>query len=338
VRGKCAPPRHTASATGQQFVSLLLDLASAEAAAAQKDPRAPPPAAAAPSAAAASAARDLSRLSVAARCAYLAVVDLCDLASGEPAQWLTGLSSPVPTVFALEVVQRTLASHATLFLGQPDFRHLLHEHVCPLALKCMQHTVQHQAVTDWEHALRACHLTATLLLSYARAVRTEAEILLVTLGKMLEAEGTPIWQRALVLETFRLLSSDAPLLTAIFTAYDLSPSSSNALATLVGATTKLLTSPQVDFLAHAEFIEPLFLRLSRSASNSKAATFNTALYSEADGSHVTNDYAAALAIECVLSSAPPHTSPTPPHTSPHLPPTSPRQPRPPLAGPGLLPG
>ncbi|EOD39941.1 hypothetical protein EMIHUDRAFT_223134 [Emiliania huxleyi CCMP1516] len=212
--------------------------------------------------------------------------------------WLTGLSSPVPTVFALEVVQRTLASHATLFLGQPDFRHLLHEHVCPLALKCMQHTVQHQAVTDWEHALRACHLTATLLLSYARAVRTEAEILLVTLGKMLEAEGTPIWQRALVLETFRLLSSDAPLLTAIFTAYDLSPSSSNALATLVGATTKLLTSPQVDFLAHAEFIEPLFLRLSRSASNSKAATFNTALYSEADGSHVTNDYAAALAIEC----------------------------------------
>jgi hypothetical protein len=81
---------------------------------------------------------------------------------------------------------------------------------------------------------------------------------------MLESESTPVWQRALVLETFRVLAADAPLLTSIFTTYDLSPSASNALAALVAATAKLLASPAVDLAAHAEFIETLFVRINRS--------------------------------------------------------------------------
>ena len=37
------------------------------------------------------------------------------------------------------------------------------------------------------------------------------------------------------------------------------------------------------------------------ATIAKQASFNQSLYSESDGSHVTTDYAAALAIECILA-------------------------------------
>jgi len=163
LSSKSATIRRTASATSQQFVALLLDLAAAEMTSGRS------------AGASAAGSGDLAHLSVVARCAYLSVLDLCMLASGEGTQWLTGLSAPVPDSFALEVVQRSLASSHALFLQQPDFRHLLREHACPLALKCMQHAAQHHAVTDWENVLRACHLTSTLLAGYAK-VRSRAGV------------------------------------------------------------------------------------------------------------------------------------------------------------------
>lgn len=164
LSSKSATIRSTASATSQQFVALLLDLAAAEMTSGRSAGASGRPAA---------GSGDLAHLSVVARCAYLSVLDLCMLASGEGTQWLTGLSAPVPDSFALEVVQRSLASSHALFLQQPDFRHLLREHACPLALKCMQHAAQHHAVTDWDKVLRACHLTSTLLAGYAK-VRSRA--------------------------------------------------------------------------------------------------------------------------------------------------------------------
>eukprot|EP00967_Tisochrysis_lutea_P116034 scaffold186388_cov29-Tisochrysis_lutea.AAC.7 len=156
LSAKSPTVRRTASATGQQFVALLLELAMGEAAAA---------AAAEPTA---ESSTKLARLPVASRCAYLAMLDLCLLAAGEPPQWLSPLGAPVPVLFALEVVQRALATSEQLFLGHAHFRHLLRERVCPLALKCMQHAAQHTAVGEWEMVLRTCHLATTLLGGYAK--------------------------------------------------------------------------------------------------------------------------------------------------------------------------
>ena len=86
--------KNTASATVQQFVALLLDAVAAESGtltpSAAADADAERHEAADASAPVAPTAAELSALSVAARCAYQAIQDLCLLANGDPALWLPG--------------------------------------------------------------------------------------------------------------------------------------------------------------------------------------------------------------------------------------------------------
>ena len=106
----------------------------------------------------------------------------------------------MPVPFALEVIQRTLRSHSTLFLHDPPFQYILRERTTPLVLRTMQRSQQ-----EWAVSLRLCHLTCTLLTVYSSKLRTESEILLAMLSKDLLNEAAPIWQRALALETFRVV-------------------------------------------------------------------------------------------------------------------------------------
>ena len=288
----------TASAIVQQFVALLLDHVAAEGL---------PAAPAKEGALAAPTEEALKSLSVATRCSYLAIRDLCLLANGEPALWLPG-SGPVGVPFALEVIQRTLQSHKALFTSLTPFRYLLRERVSSLVLKTMQAPMQ-----EWPAALRLAHLTSTLLSGYAAVLRTECEILLSMLVKTAAAEASPLWHRALALEACRVVSADPPGLYALFAAYDMAaksappPSLTSSLraepagvfATFVASLCGLLKSPTVNFAQHAEYIEAHFLRQHRQMpSVERTATFNIGLYSEGDGTHLTNDYAASLAVEC----------------------------------------
>ena len=288
----------TASAIVQQFVALLLDHVAAEGL---------PAAPAKEGALAAPTEEALKSLSVATRCSYLAIRDLCLLANGEPALWLPG-SGPVGVPFALEVIQRTLQSHKALFTSLTPFRYLLRERVSSLVLKTMQAPMQ-----EWPAALRLAHLTSTLLSGYAAVLRTECEILLSMLVKTAAAEASPLWHRALALEACRVVSADPPGLYSLFAAYDMAaksappPSLTSSLraepagvfATFVASLCGLLKSPTVNFAQHAEYIEAHFLRQHRQMpSVERTATFNIGLYSEGDGTHLTNDYAASLAVEC----------------------------------------
>ena len=203
--------------------------------------------------------------------------------------------------FALEVVQRCLASHGRLFRGRAPFVFLLRERVAALVLKMVQ-----QPQPEWAVALRLAHLTCTMLASYAPTF-TESEVLLTALTKLLEADGVPIWQRALVLEALRVMLQEPPLLRAFFLSYDADrpTTARRPFCTLVGhAVHSVLRSKEADLHSHAEYIEPIYLRHARASGPAAAMgtrpTVNLALYSEADGSGVTNDYMAALAIECQL--------------------------------------
>ena len=69
---------------------------------------------------------------------------------------------------------------------------------------------------------------------------------------------------------------------------------------MIGAATKFLRSPTVDLGANAQYVELHFLRHHRAAASGKLAAFNLNLYAETDGSQITNDYAAALAMNCVV--------------------------------------
>lgn len=172
--------KNTASATVQQFVALLLDAVAAEHSASESSdgsgnggsaatalpPGMPPPdeSLQPPSSA------ELSSLSVAARCAFMAVQDLCLLANGEPALWLPG-SGPVSIPFAFEVINRTLVSHQRLFTRVHPFRYLLRERACALVLKNAR-----KPSLEWATALRLADLSATILSKYASTLRTESEV------------------------------------------------------------------------------------------------------------------------------------------------------------------
>jgi hypothetical protein len=175
---RSATIKNTASATVQQFVALLLDAVAAEMIPTGSSASAPASASSADATAAGAAAggsrgssarsnsqpppsrEELAELSVAARCAFMAVQDLCLLANGEPALWLPG-SGPISVPFAFEVINRTLVSHQPLFCSVGPFRFLLRERVCALVLRTMQ-----QPSLEWAISLRLHHLTATLLSCY----------------------------------------------------------------------------------------------------------------------------------------------------------------------------
>jgi len=282
--------RNTAVATVQQFIALLLDIVAGETDVAAEGG----PAAADGTGRGGAQRPNLEGLSVAARCTFLAFQDLCLLANGESAQWLPG-SGPVRISFALEMVQRTLQSHSELFMNRRPFRYLLKERACPLLLKTMQQPQQ-----EWHPMLRLLHLTATLLSGYAHLLRTEAEIILSMLARTLAADATPIWHRTLILEVFRVLVQHETLLQHIFTSYDVGNAASGVFAKLTASVSKVLLSPAVDFGAHAEYIEKQYLRLHRTASgsSSSARSFSLALYSETDGTGLSSDHMAALAVQC----------------------------------------
>ena len=161
-----------------QFVSLLLELAAAEPADAASGAT-PTPAAPSPrgrswtptTGSRAAPMPDLAALSVASRCAFLAMQDLCLLADTEPATWLPG-AGPVPVPFALEVIQRMLQNNGPLLKGRAAFAFLLAERVCPLVLKAMRASAQH----EWPTALRLCHLTGALIRGYSGPLVTECEV------------------------------------------------------------------------------------------------------------------------------------------------------------------
>ena len=149
--------------------------------------------------------------------------------------------------------------------------------------------------------LRLLHLTATLLSGYAHLLRTEAEIILSMLARTLAADATPIWHRTLILEVFRVLVQHETLLQHIFTSYDVGNAASGVFAKLTASVSKVLLSPAVDFGAHAEYIEKQYLRLHRTASgsSSSARSFSLALYSETDGTGLSSDHMAALAMASI---------------------------------------
>ena len=282
--------KNTASATVQQFVALLLDAVAAEKPVSA--PTAPGDTLKAPS------AETLASLSVAARCAFMAVQDLCLLAHGEPSLWLPG-SGPVSVPFAFEVINRTLASHAPLFISFAPFTFLLRERCCALVLKTMQQPSQ-----EWPVALRLAHLTATLLSLYTSVLRTHSEILISVLIKTAANETAPTWQRVLALEVCRVVAVDPALLRQLYEAYDRQPASSNVFAPFTMATCALLKSPSFSFQSRAETIEAQFLAINRASLSARGHSFNVALYSDVDGSQLTPDHVASLAIECQVGMHP----------------------------------
>jgi hypothetical protein len=89
----------------------------------------------------------------------------------------------------------------------------------------------------------------------------------------------------------------------LFEGFDKQAGTSKVFATFTTAICALLRSPAFGFPNKADAIEAHFLAQHRAAASARGGAFNIALYSEVDGSGLTIEHAAALAIECQVGIA-----------------------------------
>ncbi len=168
----------------------------------------------------------------ASRDAYLVFSDLCSLANGEPATFLS-LDSLSKT-FSLELIESVLSNHQRLFgstggakanaISHPELLFLLRSKVCPLLIKSLSEP------PAFPIHLRLMRLLFLLLRQFSSDLVLEVEILLSILlrtihpsSQELAAHGgspPPFWQRVLALEVLRSLCSDDVFLRNLWAWYD----------------------------------------------------------------------------------------------------------------------
>ncbi|PWN51612.1 hypothetical protein IE53DRAFT_43521 [Violaceomyces palustris] len=170
------------------------------------------------------------------RDAYLLFSDLCALASGEDAPFLS-LSSLSKT-FSLELIESVLTNHSKLFKpsmpseskanSHPELLLILRSKTCPLLIKALSET------PVFPTHLRLMRLLFLLLRQFSNELVLEVEILMNILLRFVQpstreerhtfslssSPSTPMWQRVLALEVVRSLCSDPVFLRNLWVWYD----------------------------------------------------------------------------------------------------------------------
>ncbi|THH26880.1 hypothetical protein EUX98_g7308 [Antrodiella citrinella] len=176
--------------------------------------------------------------------------DLCLLANSERPKFLK-LDSLRKT-FALELIESVLTNYHDLFRKHPEELLLLQHHLCPLLLKALSDR------PNFPLTLRATRVVFLLLKQFSSEFKTEAEVFLMLLIKIIGVEsdgGTPAqstdsihiqanrpqWMRVLAMEVMRGLCSDAELVRNVWDRYDAEEGGSKVFSSLVAALRRLVT-------------------------------------------------------------------------------------------------
>ncbi|KAI9336199.1 hypothetical protein DFJ73DRAFT_850653 [Zopfochytrium polystomum] len=146
--------------------------------------------------------------------AYVLFQDLCQLANGEPPNFLP--ISAVPKNLVLELIDAILSSHWSLFQSHMELFSLLRDRICPTLLKAFKEN------GDFFSSVRVLRVVSIIVKHFTSTLSTECEIFLSMLTKLLDPEtNVPPWQRVLVLEVYRGLCSMDGFIQSIFKTYDL---------------------------------------------------------------------------------------------------------------------
>ncbi|EKM50999.1 uncharacterized protein PHACADRAFT_128641 [Phanerochaete carnosa HHB-10118-sp] len=187
-----------------------------------------------------------------ARDAFAVFEDLCLLANSERPKFLR-LESLRKT-FALELIESVLTNYHDLFRKHDELLMLLRHHLCPLLLKALSDR------PSFPLTLRATRVVFLLLKQFLLELKTEAEVFLMLLIKIVSPEssegmtpsqstesfhpthgGRPQWMRVLSMEIMRGLCSDAELMRNVWVRYDAEESGSKVFTALVTALKRLVT-------------------------------------------------------------------------------------------------
>ncbi|KAF9973368.1 hypothetical protein BGZ73_003400 [Actinomortierella ambigua] len=173
-----------------------------------------------------------------AKDAYLLFQDLCMLTNSEPAKFLKLAS--LSKTFGLELIESVLTNHFHLFKEHAEFALLLRERVCPLIIKNFSDK------QDFPQTMRLMRVVYILTKQFHEILAIECEIFLSMLIKLLEPEGSVLWQRILAMEIFRGICGDSALLRRIYKTYDQQGTSTDVFSDMIIAIGRLSTEkPQL---------------------------------------------------------------------------------------------
>ncbi|PWY98795.1 hypothetical protein BCV70DRAFT_232833 [Testicularia cyperi] len=186
------------------------------------------------------------------RDAYLLFSDLCSLASGEHAGFLSLAS--LSRTFSLELIESVLTNHPRLFSirnsastpsTHPELLYLLRSKTCPLLIKTLSEPPAFPVY------LRLMRILFLLLRQFSADLVLEVEILMSILlrsvsptAQDLAAHGgsaPSVWQQVLALEVVKSLCSDDVFLRSLWEWFDAGSSSTDASAKIFA---KLIESLQ----------------------------------------------------------------------------------------------
>ncbi|KAF9162591.1 hypothetical protein DFQ26_003405 [Actinomortierella ambigua] len=173
-----------------------------------------------------------------AKDAYLLFQDLCLLTNSEQARFLKLAS--LSKTFGLELIESVLTNHFHLFKQHTEFASLLRERVCPLIIKNFSDK------QDFPQTMRLMRVVYILTKQFHEILAIECEIFLSMLIKLLEPEGSVLWQRILAMEIFRGICGDSALLRRIYKTYDQQGTSTDVFSDMIIAIGRLSTEkPQL---------------------------------------------------------------------------------------------
>ncbi|KAI0933226.1 hypothetical protein AcV7_004756 [Taiwanofungus camphoratus] len=173
--------------------------------------------------------------------------DLCLLANAERPLFLK--LEVLRKTFALELIESVLTNYHDLFRKHTELLLLLKHHLSPLLLKALSDR------PSFPLTLRATRVVFLLLKQFSLELKTEAEVFLMFLIRMVGSEGVdtesaevphfqgprPSWMRVLAMEIIRGLCSDAELMRNVWDRYDAEQGGSKVFTSLITALKRLVT-------------------------------------------------------------------------------------------------
>ncbi|KAK6463936.1 hypothetical protein DFJ63DRAFT_56528 [Scheffersomyces coipomensis] len=165
--------------------------------------------------------------------------DLCKLIENESPMFFTK-AIHIKVLSVLEIVENIIINHKLLFQTHQELAYLLRIKIIPSLLRILNSSHQR----NFPYITRTMRVLHVLLASQLDNLEIECEIVLSFLNHILlnnENEGD-IWEKILVLETYKGLFSDFHFVKSIFEKYDNNPRKKNVLQELIAILNTFLSS------------------------------------------------------------------------------------------------
>ena len=164
--------------------------------------------------------------------AYRVFNDICLLTDAQRPDHLrfSGLSQP----FGLELIESVLTNHATIFSTHPEQAHVLRTRLMPFTIKALSGN------PNFPTTVRLVRILFTILRRHMAILPDESGDALAILTHILDQDAS-LWKRALCMEVFRGIFSEAGLLRRIFVLYDGKDGEKNVLQTLTATFVRVST-------------------------------------------------------------------------------------------------